>query len=83
MNISEQEKDRIRGLHKNYSIITEQEQTELPLCSEFKNFLPANFGWFAPDWDKDGNMILYATKDHEWTNAPPSIKDKDYCRACK
>jgi len=51
--------------------------SELPLCSEFKNFLPYNFGWFAPDWDKDGNMILYATKDNEDEGM---VNQKDFCR---
>lgn len=63
---------------------------ELPLCSDYKNFIPqyTSSGLFQIDFDGNGNMHLYCTRDKEmaylgYKSLPPCVKDQDYCRVCQ
>jgi hypothetical protein len=67
-------------------VINEQPQMttgtkQLPLCSKFKNFISGNLGYFYPEWDSNG-MILIARSDFKLQSNPdyPLKKDTPFCQ---
>ena len=72
-------------------LVSEQEvqqpttqQAPLPPCSQIKNFINGNLGYFYPSWDASGNMILIAGQDRQISSAPnnPMVEGKPFCKCC-